>query len=176
MSAIAQLFPAKPTFTEESIPDQIGKVFVVTGGNAGLGFELVKILYSKGAKVYMFGRSQVKAEEAIRSIKEIVSRRGGDIKYIPVDFQDLTTIKPAVATFAAQESKIDVLWNNAGIAGAPAGTKTKQNYELVLGTNCLGPYLLTKLLMPLIHVAAKPSATDSVRYVVFFTRTLKNLR
>lgn len=52
-----QLFPSKPVLTEQNLGDQTGKVFIITSGNAGVGFELSKILYSKGAKVYMASRS-----------------------------------------------------------------------------------------------------------------------
>lgn len=134
-TTVAQLFPGKPTFTEDDIPDQSGKVFMVTGGNAGCGFELVKILYSKGATVYMASRSKTKAEEAIKSIKATTSTPTGNVILLVIDLSDLTTIKPAVELFAARESKLDVLWNNAGIGIVPAGSKTKQGYELTMGTN-----------------------------------------
>lgn len=54
-----QLFPPKPTLTEDNVPSQRGKVFVVTGGNSGVGYELCKILYGTGATIYMASRSQV---------------------------------------------------------------------------------------------------------------------
>lgn len=58
-SLYTQLFPPKPTFTEDNVPSQQGKVFIVTGGNSGVGFELCKILYGTGATVYMASRSEV---------------------------------------------------------------------------------------------------------------------
>lgn len=145
---LEQFFPGKPKFTEKDVPDQNGKVFLVTGGNAGLGYELVKILYSKGAKVYMASRTKSKAEEAIKAIKESVPKSTGDIKFLPLDLADLTSVKPAVSAFAAQESKLDVLWNNAGVGSAPAGTKTEQDYELMMGTNALAPFFFTQLCSP----------------------------
>jgi NADP-dependent 3-hydroxy acid dehydrogenase YdfG len=54
-----QFFPPKPTFTEENLPSQKGKVFIVTGGNSGIGYELCKILYGSGATIYMVTRSEV---------------------------------------------------------------------------------------------------------------------
>ena len=126
-----QLFPGKPTFTADDIPSQSGKVFMVTGGNAGLGYELVKILYSKGATVYMAGRSRSKVQDAIKIItSETASSTAGKVNPLIIDLSDLTTIKLAVEKFAAQESKLDVLWNNAGIGSAPIGSKTRQGYEL----------------------------------------------
>ncbi|KAH6715495.1 hypothetical protein BKA61DRAFT_604704 [Leptodontidium sp. MPI-SDFR-AT-0119] len=165
-TALAQLFPGKPTFTENDIPNQTGKVFMVTGGNAGLGFELVKILYSKGATVYMASRSQTKAEAAIKSIQATTTTTTpGKINNLILDLSDLASIKPAVQQFAAQESKLDVLWNNAGVGSAPVGSKTKQGYELLMGTNALGPYLLTKLLLPYLQDAAKTAPQNTVRIV-----------
>lgn len=161
----SQLFPGKPTFTEIDIPDQNGRVVVVTGGNTGLGFHLCRILYSKGARVYMLSRSQVKAEEAIKDIKSKVSKSSGDVKYIHLDLADMATIKPAAQAFAAQETKLDLLFNNAGIGAAPDGSKTKQGFELLMGTNAIAPYLLTELLLPYIQVAAKKAPENSVRVV-----------
>ena len=126
-----QLFPGKPTFTENDIPDQSGRVFLVTGGNAGLGYELVKILYSKGGTVYMASRSKSKVEDAIKSITSgRTTETPGKINALIIDLADLTTIKPAVEQFVSQESKLDVLWNNAGLGLAPDDRKTKQGYEL----------------------------------------------
>jgi len=64
----AQLFPSPPTLTEINLPDQTGKVFIVTGGNSSLGIELFRILYCKGTRVYMASRSPDKASEAIKTI------------------------------------------------------------------------------------------------------------
>lgn len=58
-SLYTQWFPPKPTLTEENVPSQHGRVFIVTGGNAGVGFELCKILYGTGATIYMASRSEV---------------------------------------------------------------------------------------------------------------------
>jgi NAD(P)-dependent dehydrogenase (short-subunit alcohol dehydrogenase family) len=84
---IAQIWPGKPTFTEKDIPSQAGKVFIVTGGNAGLGFELVKILFQRGAKVCILTRSESKAKAAIETIKSgtPIPITGADIKFIYLD-------------------------------------------------------------------------------------------
>lgn len=128
----SQLFPPKPTFTEENLPDQTGKIVIVTGGNSGVGFELVKILYTKGAKVYMAARIEAKAREAIDSIvKTTAGKEGlGEIKYLHLDLADLATIKKSAVEFSAQEKKLDILWNNAGVAAMPAHLKTEQGYEM----------------------------------------------
>ena len=74
-----QTFPHAPSFTEESIPSQTGKVFIVVGGNSGVGFKLVKIFYSEGGTVYMASRSQTKASEAIKEIQNSYPSSPGKI-------------------------------------------------------------------------------------------------
>ncbi|KAG4410859.1 hypothetical protein IFR04_016004 [Cadophora malorum] len=63
-----QWFPPKPQFTEEDVPSQIGKVFIVTGGNTGVGYALIKLLYGTGATIYMASRNKDKATKAIQDI------------------------------------------------------------------------------------------------------------
>lgn len=138
----------------------------MTGGNSGIGFDLVKILYAKGATVYMASRSQQKAEAAIETIRSTTSPEDtGTLKFLHLDLNDLTTVKASAVAFAAQESKLDVLWNNAGIAAVPVGTTTKQNLEAHIGVNCLAPFLFIQLLLPQLRAAAKVMPKDSVRIV-----------
>jgi NAD(P)-dependent dehydrogenase (short-subunit alcohol dehydrogenase family) len=118
-----------PPLTEANLRSQNGKVFIVTGGNAGIGFELVKILYSAGAKVYIAARSRSKAEAAIKSIHEMDMKSPGEVKLLELNLGDLESVKKAAETFKRQESKLDVLWNNAGISHVPVGSKSKQGYE-----------------------------------------------
>ncbi|GKT91518.1 short-chain dehydrogenase protein [Colletotrichum tofieldiae] len=131
------VLPPPPTFTEKDVlpGSQVGKVFIVTGGNSGLGRELVKLLYPTGATIY----------------------------YLHLDLNDLTTIKPSAAAFASQETQLDILWNNAGIGGAPAGTTTAQGIEGHMGVNCVAPLLFTEELVPQLRVAAAQRPPGSVR-------------
>lgn len=165
----SQLVPPAPTFTEEHIPSLDGKVFIVTGGNAGIGLELVKMLYSKGGcTIYIASRSGSRIDAAIQEIKTTTlapKSTPATLKSLVVDFGDLTTIAKASSEFLAKESRLDVLWNNAGIAQAPPGTVTAQGYEAHMGTNCLGPHLFTQLLLPLLLKTAKLAPTSSVRVV-----------
>lgn len=121
-----------PTFTEKELPSQAGKVFIVTGGNSGIGFELVKILYAAGGIVYMAGRDATSMAAAVENIISTTtpSDTNAKIKSLLVDLSDLSTIESCVSTFLAQESRLDVLWNNAGVAQIPAGTVTKQGHEI----------------------------------------------
>lgn len=162
---LTQFFPPRPTFTEKDVPSLVGKVFIVTGGNAGIGFELVKIIYSKGGTVYIAGRSSSGIAAAIESIRSTYPESRGQLKSLSLDLSDLTTVPTCASTFLAQESRLDVLWNNAGIAQAPPGSLSVQGYETHMGTNCLGPFLLTKLLLPVLTHTAQSSPKAGVRIV-----------
>jgi retinol dehydrogenase 12 len=83
--------------------------------------------------------------------------------FLRLDLDDLTTIKKSAEEFLAKETRLDVLWNNAGVMIPPQGSKTKQGYELQLGTNNVAPFLFTKFLTPLLVETAKSATKGSVR-------------
>ena len=164
----SQFFPPKADLTEANLPSQEGKVFIVTGGYSGIGFELCTILYNAGGKVYLAGRSQEKAEAAIAKIKDAhisTSPSSRDIAFLPLSLDDLTTIRPAVESFNSTESRLDILFNNAGICNPPSGSVSAQGHELQLATNCLGPHLLTQLLLPMLQRTAKITQPGRVRVI-----------
>lgn len=166
-TTFSQLFPPTATYTEKNVPSQKGKVFLITGGYSGVGYELASIVYQAGAKVYVAGRSEEKAREAIEKIKSSTKESGntGELVFLKVDLANLTTIKSSVAEFQSKESQLDVLWNNAGVSWYPKALKTAQNWDLMLGTNCFGPHLFTQLLLPSLQAAAKKSRPGQVRIV-----------
>lgn len=98
-----------PTLTEKNLPSQTGKVFIVTGGYAGVGKELCKILYGAGGTVYVAGRSADKAAAAIKEIKTVHPSSQGKLEFLHVDLSDLATIKPAADEFLSKEKRLDVL-------------------------------------------------------------------
>jgi NAD(P)-dependent dehydrogenase (short-subunit alcohol dehydrogenase family) len=161
----SQFFPPKPTLTEANLPSQKGKVFIVTGGYSGVGLEICKILYQAGGKVYLAGRSEDKALQAIADIKTGSPDSEGDIVFLPLKLDDLTTIKPAAEKFVSAESRLDVLFNNAGVSNPPLGSISPQGHELQLATNCLGPHLLTQLLLPTLQQTARNEPPASVRVI-----------
>lgn len=85
--------------------------------------------------------------------------------YLHLDLDDLTTIKTSAEEFLSKEEKLNVLWNNAGVMFPPQGSKTKQSYELQLGTNCVAPFLFTKLLTPVLISTARLEPPGTVRVV-----------
>jgi NAD(P)-dependent dehydrogenase (short-subunit alcohol dehydrogenase family) len=165
----SQLLPPRPTFTEASIPSLDGRVFIVTGGNAGIGLELVKMLHARGGcTIYIASHSAARISAAIEDIKTSTPTPEAfpaKLESLVVDFGDLSTISKAASEFLAQESRLDILWNNAGIAQAPPGSTTAQGYEAHMGTNCLGPHLFTQLLLPLLITTANNAPTSSVRVI-----------
>jgi NAD(P)-dependent dehydrogenase (short-subunit alcohol dehydrogenase family) len=137
----------------------------MTGGNSGVGYELCKILHTSGARVYMASRSASNAAAAINAITKSIPTTSGSLTFLHLDLSDLTTIKRSAETFLARESRLDVLWNNAGVATPPVGSTTAQGHELQMGTNCLGPFLFTQVLLPHLRSTAKTAPASSVRIV-----------
>ena len=161
----SQFFPPHPTLTEANLPRQKGKVFIVTGGTSGVGFELCAILYGAGGKVYLAGRSEANAQSAISKIKAISTTSPGELDFLSLALDDLATIKPAVEAFTSKESRLDVLFNNAGVALPPLGSVSAQGHELQMATNCLGHYLLTQLLLPILLETAERTYAGAVRVI-----------
>jgi NAD(P)-dependent dehydrogenase (short-subunit alcohol dehydrogenase family) len=112
---------------------QHGKVFIVTGGASGIGLELVKVLYQKGGRVYIAGRSEDKARQAMRDIQTAAppSNSHGSLEFLQLDLADLASIKASADAFKAKESRLDVLWNNAGVSQPPLGSVSNRasNYS-----------------------------------------------
>ncbi|CZR70181.1 related to dehydrogenases with different specificities (related to short-chain alcohol dehydrogenases) [Phialocephala subalpina] len=154
-SLYKSMFPSKPTFTDSNLPSQRGKVFLITGGNGGLGQSLGAMLYAKDAKVYIAARSEAKAQKTINEIKALHPASAGELVFLKLDLSDLTTIKASAKEFLAKESRLDVLWNNAGVMVPPQGSNTVQGYELQVGTNNIAPFLFTELLQPVLLATAR---------------------
>ncbi|KAJ6024613.1 short-chain dehydrogenase [Penicillium herquei] len=157
--------PPAPTLTEKNLPDQAGKVFLVTGANSGVGAELAQILYAHNATVYVAARSKEKANLAIEKIKTAETASTGKLVFLHLDLGDLTTIKASAEEFLAAESRLDVLWLNAGVMTPPQGSKTEQGYELQLGTNNLGHFLFVKYLHELLKRTTLAAPKNSVRVI-----------
>ncbi|KAL7935630.1 NAD(P)-binding protein [Trichoderma chlorosporum] len=161
----SQMRPPAPTFTEKDLPDLTGKVYVITGSNTGIGKELAQILFSRNAKVYVAARNESKAVDAIESIKTHRPASTGSLEFLHLELDDLACVAKAARVFLSQESRLDVLFNNAGVMHPPTGSLTKQGYELTLGTNNLGHHLFTEILTPLLVQTARNSPAGSVRVV-----------
>ena len=123
-------------WTAEDIPDQTGRTFVITGANSGIGFEAAKALAGKGARIVLAVRDTAKGERAASAI-------AGETEVRPLDLADLSSVR----AFARDTTHdIDVLINNAGVMATPK-RRTKDGFELQIGTNHLGHFALTNLLL-----------------------------
>ena len=165
----SQMFPPAPPLTEHNLSSQSGRTFLITGGTSGIGFELAKFLYQAGGNVYITSRSESSAKSAISQIESAPKLRSfspGRLSFLVLQLDDLSTIRAAADSFLSRENQLHVLFNNAGISLMTAPTSlTKQNHELHIATNCLGPYLLTTLLLPALKAAAVDSPSNTVRVV-----------
>ena len=130
-----------------------------------MGKELAQILYAHDAKVYVAARSKERAAQVMEEIRANFPASKGELVYLHLDLEDLSTIKASAEEFLGKEDRLDVLWNNAAVMNTPAGSKTKQGYELQLGTNNIAPFLFTKLLTPVLVETAKTAPKGSVRVV-----------
>lgn len=138
-------------FTGDHIPNQSGRTILVTGANAGLGFETAKMLAGKGARILLGCRSKERADGAIDAIK--AEHPDADLNFVKLDQASLSSIKKA-AEKVNKENRLDVLINNAGIMGPPYEL-TKDGFESQLGVNHLGTFALTGLLLPKLQQSKK---------------------
>lgn len=168
-----QFFPPRngAPLTEANLPSQAGKVFIVTGGSSGLGYELSRILYGAGGKVYILTRSKEHADDAVARIQAFYEGRDdlakprGSLHFVFMDLTDLTTVKAAAEEFLRRETKLDVLFNNAGTGALKNAPATRQGHEYHFGVNSLGGFLLAQLLTPCLSRTAQQSPSGSGRVV-----------
>ncbi|ETS82400.1 hypothetical protein PFICI_04276 [Pestalotiopsis fici W106-1] len=157
--------PHKAPLTEKNLPDQRNKVFIITGASGGIGSELAEILYGKNGKVYLAARSQSKTDQVIKSIREKHPSSTGDLIFLNLVLDDLTTIKATAEEFLSKETRLDVLWNNAGVMVPPQGSTTRQGHELQYGINNIAHQMFTSLLQPVLEKTAQSCPAHSVRVV-----------
>ncbi|KFY04762.1 hypothetical protein O988_00527 [Pseudogymnoascus sp. VKM F-3808] len=150
------------TFHPDTLPDLKGKVFIVTGGNSGIGYYTVAHLAGHGAHVYMCARSTEKGTAAIASIKKM--HPSANIDLLRMDLMDLTSVVAAAKHFLALETALHGLVNNAGIMATPF-EMTKDGYEAQWQTNYLAHWIFTDRLLPLLRRTAKTLPPGGVRIV-----------
>lgn len=126
-------------WNQTSIPDQHGRVAIVTGGNTGLGFETARLLAERGAHVVIAVRNLQKGRAA-------AARIGGDVAVQELDLSSLASVRSAAAALRAAHPRIDLLIHNAGVMYTPRQLTT-DGFELQFGTNHLGHFALTGLLI-----------------------------
>ena len=133
------------SWTAADIPDQSGRVAVVTGANGGLGLEVARELARRGALVVMAARDQAKAASARDAIVTRVP--AAELQLRPLDLASLASVREAAAAVLAGHPRVDILVNNAGLMGIDE-RRTEDGFEMQLGVNHLGHFALTALLLP----------------------------
>jgi NAD(P)-dependent dehydrogenase (short-subunit alcohol dehydrogenase family) len=127
--------------------DLTGKRIVITGANSGIGLEAAKDFVQKGAEVILAVRNQQKGLSAKETI--IKGNPKGSVEVMELDLADLSSVREFAQTFHSRYDSLNLLINNAGLM-VPPYSKTKDGFELQFGTNHLGHFALTGLLLPLL--------------------------
>ena len=148
---------ASSPWTSNDIPNQRDKVAVVTGGNSGIGYEAALALAGKGARVILAVRSAEKGQAAVTAIQR--AHPGAIAEVMALDLSNLSSVRRFAETFLQRFETLQLLINNAGVMALPFG-RTADGFEMQFGTNHLGHFALTGLLMPAIL------ATPGARVVV----------
>jgi NAD(P)-dependent dehydrogenase (short-subunit alcohol dehydrogenase family) len=136
------------------VPDQTGKLAVVTGANSGTGKETAKRLAGAGARVVLAVRTPAKGEQARAEILE--QHPDADLVVRRIDLADLASVHEFADGLIADGTPLDLLVNNAGVMTPPSRMTTADGFELQFGSNFLGPFALTVRLLPLLLAAADP--------------------
>ncbi len=137
------------------IPDQSGRLVVITGGNSGIGLEAAKVLAEEGADVLIATRSAEKGEAAVEQIKA-GAPSGTKVWREQLDLASFASVREFAAGRKADGRPIDTLIANAGIMLVPTRTLTEDGFELQFQTNFLGHYLLTAELLDLLRAGTAP--------------------
>lgn len=134
-------------WTHSNIDEQAGKTVLITGANSGTGFETAREFAGKNATVIMAVRNLEKGNDAAAKIKKDFPK--SDLTVMKLDLSSLASVRKFAADFIGKHEKLDILINNAGVM-VPPYTKTKDGFELQFGTNHLGHFALTGLLLDLL--------------------------
>ena len=137
----------------DDIPDQAGRTILLTGANSGLGLRSAEALASRGAQILMGCRNQEKAAVALEGVNKVAADAAPEV--IPLDLADLDDVRACAQRLTDKLDQLDVLMNNAGVMAIPH-QRTKQGFEMQFGTNHLGHFALTGLLLPILRQAHAP--------------------
>lgn len=153
----------RSAFSKDSTTDDVldgidlgGKVVVITGGTSGLGQESARAMAAKGAKVVITGRNLAKAQAVADEI-------GGDVSVEELELGSFASIRAFAERLLAQHPRIDILINNAGVMASPY-METTDGFELQFGSNHLGHFLMTTLLMPAFGEGSRVVALSSAAH------------
>ncbi|MFV1988466.1 MAG: oxidoreductase [Gemmatimonadota bacterium] len=140
-------------WTAERIPDQSGRVAIVTGANAGLGLETARVLGLKGARVILASRNEMRATAALERLRATGGATRFEFQHL--DLSALSSVRTFAERFRSKSDRLDLLINNAGVM-IPPFSRTADGFELQFGVNYLGHFALTGLLFD--RLAATPGS------------------
>ncbi|MFE4608083.1 oxidoreductase [Streptomyces niveus] len=145
--------PKEPSWTADQIPDQTGRVFVVTGANSGLGLATTRALARRGGHVILAVRDPAKGDRAVAEIS--AGQPGARLEVRRLDLADLDSVRDFAGQLRADHARLDVLVNNAGLM-APPRSLSPQGHESQFACNHLGHFALTGLLLDLLAAGQDP--------------------
>ena len=143
-------------WTVEDIPSQVGRRALITGANSGIGYFAALELARKGAHVLVASRDKQRGEAALARLRTEVS--GASAELVPLDLASLASVRAVAAAETALGLPLDLLINNAGVMAPKVRQQTADGFEIQFGTNVLGHFALTGLLMPALERAAANQA------------------
>jgi len=141
----------KGHWTAKDVPDMMGKIAIVTGANSGIGYETARVLAARGAQVTLACRNLEKAKAAQGQITR--EHPQAQVELTHLDLANLASVRRFAGDFSARHDPLDLLVNNAGVMAIPERWTTDDGFEMQFGTNHLGHFALTGLLMDAIKRA-----------------------
>ncbi len=151
-------------WTVADIPSQTGRRMLITGANSGIGYYAALELARKGAHLLFAVRDRARGEAALNRLRQEVP--GAAVDLLLLDVASLASVQRVAAGLLDQGLPLDVLVNNAGIYAPKERSVTPEGFELQFGTNVLGHFALTALLLPLLRKAARPARIVTIASVV----------
>lgn len=133
-------------WTTKDIPDQRGRIAVITGATSGIGYETAKALAGAGARVIIASRNVEKGKEVLAKIR--TAHAGAEVTFEPLDLASLTSVANFAARLSMALPRIDLLINNAGVMAIPTRHVTEDGFEMQLGANYIGHFALNLRLLP----------------------------
>ena len=137
-------------WTTAAIPDQSGRLALITGANSGLGLETARALLARGATVVLACRSRSRAEQARQELLQAAPPASGAVDLLDLDLASLSAVRQAASELADRYGRLDLLINNAGLMALPR-LLSRDGYEMQLAVNHLGHFALTLALLPLLR-------------------------
>ena len=149
-------------WTAEAIPSQHGKIALITGANSGIGYRAALELARHGAHVLLGCRDAAKGQAAVERLQR--EAPGAAAELVPLDVASLQSVREAAERLAAKDEPLDLLINNAGVMALPTRELTVDGFERQFGTNHLGHFALTGLLLPaLLRYGARAYGRNTTR-------------